>query len=211
MATSGPLPEPFQTLAPALDHYGYLAVGGVLFLENLGIPFPGETILIAAALYAGTGRLDIVAVGIIAMASSVAGSACGYWIGATGGRALLERYGRRVGLTAERLDRLEGFVNRRGFWLIVVGRYVDGLRQLSGLVAGFSEMTWRRFLIATTIGAALWVATFTLLGDLAGNHVATVSKYFAYFAALAAAGVVVTVIRHLIRRRRRPAASDAGS
>ena len=77
------LPGVFGSLEPTLHHYGYLAVFGLLFLENLGIPLPGETILIAAALYAAQGQLNIVLVGVIAVAGSVLGSCAGYAISRT--------------------------------------------------------------------------------------------------------------------------------
>jgi membrane protein DedA with SNARE-associated domain len=205
------LPQPFGALAPVLDHYGYFAVGGILFFENVGLPIPGETILVAAALYAGTGRLNVVAVGVVALVCSIAGSCLGYVIGSRGGRPLIARVGRRVRLTEERLTRLEDFVNRRGVPLIIVARFIDGLRQLSGLIAGFSEMTWRRFLVATSIGAALWVACFTTLGYVAGAHVATISRYFGYFAVLAIAALVVPLlVRHLRHRRARHREQPAG-
>jgi membrane protein DedA with SNARE-associated domain len=96
-------------LAPVLDHYGYLAVGGFITLEDFGIPVPGETILIAAAVYAGAGRLNIVAVGLVAVIAAVAGDNIGYAVGFFGGRALVLRFGKYVGLTSARLDKAEGF------------------------------------------------------------------------------------------------------
>ena len=70
-----PLPGLLAHLAPVLDHYGYLAVGGFITLEDFGVPVPGETILIAAAVYAGAGRLNIVAVGLVAIVAAVVGGA----------------------------------------------------------------------------------------------------------------------------------------
>src|SRR6516162_11781331 len=109
MAARPVLPGVLASVAPLLDHYGYLAVAGLLVLENLGLPVPGETVLIAGSLYAGAGQLNIVAVGVLAVAASVAGSCIGYAIGRFGGRALVERYGKYVLLTAERLDKAEAF------------------------------------------------------------------------------------------------------
>ncbi|HXP55300.1 MAG TPA: DedA family protein, partial [Streptosporangiaceae bacterium] len=86
--TAAALPGLLASVAPYLDRYGYAAVGGLLLLENFGLPVPGETVLIAAAVYAGTGRLDIVAVGVIAFAAAVAGDSIGWLIGQRGGRRL---------------------------------------------------------------------------------------------------------------------------
>jgi len=125
MAAQPVLPGVLASVAPLLDHYGYLAVAGLLVLENLGLPVPGETVLIAGSLYAGAGRLNIVAVGLLAVAASVVGSCIGYAIGRFGGRALVERYGRYVLLTGERLDKAEAFFDHRGGVIIVIARFIS--------------------------------------------------------------------------------------
>src|SRR5262249_7493325 len=109
-----PLPGFLASLAPRLDHYGYLALGGLIFVEDFGVPSPGETILIAASVYAGAGRLNIVAVGVIAVLAAVAGDNIGYAIGRFGGHALVLRYGKYVLITRERLDKAERFFGRYG-------------------------------------------------------------------------------------------------
>src|ERR1700761_4807866 len=93
MSSPSPLPGVLASLGPILDDYGYLAVAGLVFVEDFGIPVPGETVLIAASVYAGVGRMNIVAVGLIAVAAAVVGDNIGYLIGRTGGRALALRRG----------------------------------------------------------------------------------------------------------------------
>ncbi|HTW19714.1 MAG TPA: DedA family protein [Mycobacteriales bacterium] len=198
-----PLPGVFGSLEPTLKHYGYFAVGGVLLLENVGLPVPGETMLIAAALYAATGQLNIVLVGIIAVLASTAGSSIGYAIGVYGGRPLAERYGKYVLLTAERLDKTEEFFRRRGWAVVLLGRFVEGVRQAAGIIAGISDMSFPVFLLYTAIGAALWVATWSTVGELAGSHVTTISHYATYVAEGLGALVVVFIIRAVVRSRRR--------
>src|SRR5947209_5657589 len=100
-----PLPGLLASLAPVLTNYGYVAVGGFITLEDFGVPVPGETILIAAAVYAGAGRLNVVAVGVVAVLAAIIGDNIGYAIGHFGGRTLVLRYGKYVLLTAERLDK----------------------------------------------------------------------------------------------------------
>lgn len=85
------LPGFLATLAPLLDHWGYLAVGFLIFVEDFGVPAPGETVLIAASVYAGAGRLNIVAVGVVGFAAAVLGDNTGYAIGRFGGRTLVLR------------------------------------------------------------------------------------------------------------------------
>src|SRR5260221_13384049 len=95
------LPGFLNALAPLLDHWGYLAVGFLLFLEDFGVPAPGETVLIAASVYAGAGRLNIVAVGVIGFAAAVLGDNVGYAIGRFGGAAPGARVWRFVMVTVE--------------------------------------------------------------------------------------------------------------
>jgi membrane protein DedA with SNARE-associated domain len=198
-----PLPGVFHSLEPTLKHYGYFAVGGVLLLENIGLPLPGETMLIAASLYAATGRLNIVLVAVIAILASSAGSAIGYAIGVYGGRPLAEKYGKYVFLTAERLDKTEEFFARRGWAVVILGRFVEGVRQAAGVIAGISEMKFPRFLIFTVIGATLWVATWSTVGEVAGDHVTAISHYATYVAEGAAVLIVLLIVRAIVRSRRK--------
>jgi membrane protein DedA with SNARE-associated domain len=100
---SGPpphLPGFLDTLAGPLNHYGYWAVLLFVMIEDFGIPVPGETILIAASVYAGTGRLNVLVVGVIGFLAAVTGDNIGFAIGHYGGRALVLRWGRYVRITA---------------------------------------------------------------------------------------------------------------
>ena len=157
LASGSPLPGFLNSLAGPLNHYGLLAVLFFVLIEDFGIPVPGETIVIAASIYAGSGRLNVVAVGVIGFVAAVAGDNIGFAIGHFGGRALVLRWGRYVRLTEERLDKAEAFFERHGGWIITVARFIEVLRQVNGLVAGISGMRWRRFLVFNALGAALWV------------------------------------------------------
>lgn len=202
-----PLPGPLAHLAPLLGHYGYWAVGAVVFVEDFGVPAPGETILIAAGIYAGAGRLNIVTVTVIAFVAAVAGDNVGYLIGRWGGRALVHRWGRYVFLTAERFHRAELFFARHGGEIVTVARFVEGLRQANGIIAGTSGMRWLRFLVFNALGAALWVGLWATLAFLAGTHLTTlyeeISRYQLYL--LIALGVLAAVLfgRRLLQRRDR--------
>jgi membrane protein DedA with SNARE-associated domain len=196
------LPGVFNSLEPTLRHYGYLAVGGVLFLEDFGVPLPGETMLIAASLYAGTGALNIWLVGLVAVIGAVVGDNVGFAIGHFGGRRLIDRFGKYVLLTPKRLDKVEDFFRRHGSWVVVVARFVEGLRQANGLIAGTVEMPWLKFLAANVLGAVAWVAVWASLGYFAGDHVATISKYATYVAIGIAVLVIAVIARHLVAHRR---------
>ncbi len=197
-----PLPGVFNHFAGTLRHYGYFAVAVSLVVENMGIPLPGELVLVAAALYAATGQLTIVGVGVVAVLASIGGAAAGYAIGLYGGRPLAERYGKYVLITPDRLDRFERFFERRGWLVVIFGRFIDGVRQAAAIIAGISDMSFRRFMTLTTIGAVVWVAVWCTVGEVAGSHVTTISKYAGYVAAALGVGVVVVIAHHLLRSRR---------
>jgi len=202
-ATAKPLPGVFHHFEGTLEHWGYLAVAGFLFFEDFGIPVPGETMLIAASLYAGAGHLNVFVVGIVAFFAAVAGDNVGYVIGRFGGRELVERYGKFVLLTGERLERAEKFFDRYGGRIVVIARFVEGLRQLNGIIAGVAGMHWARFVLFNALGAAIWVAFWTTLGYIAGDPFGPVTRDFTYFAIGAGAIAAGFVIYHLMRRRRR--------
>ena len=204
--TAPPLPGFLNSLAGPLNHYGLWAVLLFVLIEDFGIPVPGETILIAASVYAGTGRLNVVAVAAVGFIAAVTGDNSGFAIGHFGGRALALRWGRYVFLTEERLDKAASFFDRHGAWIITVARFVEGLRQANGIVAGITGMRWLRFLVFNALGAALWVGTWVSIGYLAGSHISSIYSYitrYSYYALIVAGLVVVALIaRHLLRRRR---------
>ncbi|ROP55286.1 DedA family protein [Streptomyces sp. PanSC9] len=205
---SAPLPGPLAPLAPLLGHYGYWAVGAVVLVEDFGVPAPGETILLAAGVYAGAGRLSIVAVAVIAFTAAVVGDNIGYLIGRSGGRAFVHRWGRYVFLTPKRFAAAEAFFGRHGGKIVTVARFIEGLRQANGIIAGTTGMRWRRFLAFNALGAALWVGLWATLAYLVGDHITAVydeiQRYQLYVVAAFAALLAALVVRHLVRRRREP-------
>ncbi len=191
-----PLPGFLNALASPLQHYGIWVIGLLILLEDFGVPAPGETVLIAGAIYAGAGRLNVVAVGVVGFVAAVIGDNIGFAIGHFGGRALALRWGRYVFLTEERLNKAELFFHRHGGKVIVIARFVEGLRQANGIMAGIAGMHWRRFLAFNALGAALWVGTWVSLGYFAGQHIATIYHYitvYSYYALIAA--IVETLVK----------------
>jgi membrane protein DedA with SNARE-associated domain len=201
-----PLPGILASLAPVLNEYGYLAVGGFILLEDFGIPLPGETILIAAAVYAGSGRLSIFGVALVAVLAAIVGDNIGYAVGYFGGRTLVLRFGKYVHLTSERLNMAERFFDRYGGVVVAGARFVEGLRQANGIIAGTIRMHWLKFLAFNALGAVLWVGVWASIGYLAGGHITviynTITRYSLYF--LIGLGLVVAAltVRVVVRRRR---------
>jgi len=199
-----PLPGFLNALSSPLQHYGLWVIFLLIMLEDFGIPVPGETILIAGAIYAGAGRLNIVAVGIVGFIAAILGDNIGFAIGHFGGRALALRWGKYVFLTEERLDKAQGFFDRRGAIVITFARFVEGLRQANGIIAGIAGMHWLRFLVFNALGAALWVGTWVSLGYFAGDHIATIYHYitvYSYYVLIAVAVFVLAYVAWRLRRR----------
>lgn len=206
------LPGFLNSLAPYLKHYGYLSVAVIVTIESFGPPLPGETIIIAASIYAGAGSLNIWLVALVAFAAAVIGDNIGYLIGRKGGHALVERYGKYIGATPERYGKAEDFFKRHGSWIVIVARFIEGLRQLNGIIAGTAEMPWRKFAAAQALGAAIWVGTWTAVGYNAGSHITAIYEGFAKVGyGLVGVAVLAALVWWLRRRHRKRSTSKAGS
>jgi membrane protein DedA with SNARE-associated domain len=200
------LPSVLHSLEPTLNQFGYLAVVGLVLIEDFGVPVPGETVLILAAVYAGAGRLNILLVALFGFCGAVLGDNIGFAIGHFGGRPLIERYGRYIFLTPERIERATGFFDRHGGWIIIVARFIEGLRQANGIIAGMSGIHWARFLVFNVIGAALWVTVWTTVGYFSGSHIDTIyndaTRYTTYLAIALGALLLAYIARRVLRVRR---------
>ena len=158
------------TLEPWIYQYGVAAVFMILTLELLGIPLPGESLLIVAASLAGRGDISIVSLLLSAWAGAVLGDNIGYIVGRMLGRNLLLRYGEKIGLNTKRLRRMEAIFARYGSLTVGVARFFNVLRQLNGVVAGTLKMDWRKFLLFNALGGALWVSVWTMAGLYLSLH-----------------------------------------
>jgi membrane protein DedA with SNARE-associated domain len=190
-----------------LADYGYATVAGGLFLEHFGLPLPGETLLIGAAVLAARGDLDIGLLLACAWLAATLGNAVGFAIGRYGGHRLVLRYGGRVGITKARLGEVEAFFDRYGDFVLIGARFVVLLRQLSGIAAGTLEMRWGRFMLLNALGAALWVGWWGIVSYWLGERVFAFISGLAgieyALLAIAAAAALVWALRALRRRRAR--------
>jgi len=210
LASANPLPGFLNSLAGPLDHYGYGAIALLLLLENIGVPvIPGELAMIGGAIFAGTGRagLNVVVVGVVAVAAAIAGAEIGYLIGKFAGRELVLHYGRWVFIKPHHLDRAEAIVSRYGGIVVVIARYIVGLREANGIIAGVTQMRWLTFAWFNVLGACAWVATWVSVGYLAGDAIGTIYRNinrFGLYALLVLAVLLAGyIIRRVVRRRHR--------
>src|SRR6516225_6333435 len=207
-----PLPGFLAALAGPLEQYGLWAIFVLVLLEDFGIPVPGETVLIAGAVYAGSGRLNVVAVGIVGFVAAVLGDNIGYAIGRFGGHAVVLRWGKYVGMTAERLDKAQDFFNRHGGKIITIARFIEGLRQANGIIAGIIKMHWLKFVAFNALGAALWVGTWVTIGYFAGQHIATIYHYitqYSYYLLIVLAVAFVGYVVFRLRKREKSGRGEA--
>ena len=148
--------DAMQRFEPTFAHYGLLAVFVLVMVEGCGVPAPGVTVLVVGGLMAGRGEMGIVPLLLTGWVAAIVGMLLGYAIGHYGGRRLLGHFS----IEGERLARIEGFFDRNTIALMVVARFVEGLKQTAGLVAGTLSIGLPRFFIGTVVGATLWVAVF---------------------------------------------------
>ncbi|HET8701286.1 MAG TPA: DedA family protein [Nitrococcus sp.] len=149
-----------EFLIQHISDYGLLLLFLTIMIEDFGLPVPGETALIGAALLAARGDFPIALVALAGWLGAVVGDNIGYAIGRYGGRRLLVNKGSLVGITPQRVAKIENFFHRYGGAVVLLARFIEGLRQLNGLVAGAMLMPWQRFLIYNAIGAALWIGVW---------------------------------------------------
>src|SRR4051794_37011466 len=138
-------------------------------LESIGIPLPGETILIAAGVMVQQGHLDLGDAIVFGILGAVVGDQIGYWVGREGGRPFVLRWGRYVLITPECLEHAESFFERHGGKAVFLARFVAGLRVFGALVAGISRMRWRTFLFYNALGGASWATAAVLVGYFLGG------------------------------------------
>ncbi len=160
----------------ALTSYGYLAVFLFVGIESLGVPFPGETMLITAAVYAGaTHHLDIAGVIATAAAGAIIGDNIGFTIGWFGGYPLLRRYGRYIRLDEAKLKVGRYIFMRQGGKVVFFGRFVAVLRTYAAFLAGTNHMSWKRFLIFNGLGGLVWSGLYGTAAYLLGQQVEKLS------------------------------------
>lgn len=199
-------------LRDAVVHYGYWAVAAALLIENVGVPVPGETILLLASFLAYSQQeLQLGWIIVVATAVTAVGGSLGYALGHYGGRPLLDRYRRRFHVSSAAVDRGERLFERFGAPTIFVARFIFGLRLIVGPLAGVMRMSWRKFLVWNFFGAAAWVTVISSAGYLFGRHWHRVERYVKRFNFAVIALVLVVALVWWLRNRARNRNGHPGS
>lgn len=159
-----------ETIKPLIAQHGYLAVFCIVALESSGIPLPGETALVLAALFAGaTGLLDIKLVIALAAAGAIFGDNFGFWAGRRFGLPLLLRHGGKLGLTDDRIKLGQYLFDNHGAKIVFFGRFIAVLRIFAAFLAGVNRYGWAQFLFYNASGGVVWALIFGLGGFAFGD------------------------------------------
>jgi membrane protein DedA with SNARE-associated domain len=197
---------------------GYGILFGLILIESAGVPVPGETSLIAAGVLASQGHLSLPVVFAVAITAAIIGDNLGYLVGRRAGNWLLTRPGRWQEQRLQFLDEGEHFFARHGGKTVFLGRWLPVMRFTAALLAGVTEMPWRRFFVFNAMGGAGWVCTVGSAAYLLGSSASSLFEAIG-FAGLFA--VVLSVAGHIVWRRSqrgreprvrrtRPAANESG-
>jgi membrane-associated protein len=190
-----------------VQDFGYPLLVLAVMAESSGVPIPGETALIAAAVLASQGKLQIEFVIPLAAVGAIVGDNIGYQIGRHGGRWLLERPGRFQRQRLLALDNGEAFFERHGPKAVFLGRFVLGLRVWASWLAGATHMHWRSFFFWNALGGVCWATAIGLLayflGDAAGSAIST----FGIFGLVA---VLVAIVGGFVAHRRHRRRTEVG-
>jgi membrane protein DedA with SNARE-associated domain len=175
-----------QFIQHLIHEYGLLTVAAIVGLECIGVPLPGETALLAAAVYAGTKHdLNIVSVIVTAASAAIAGRMIGFAIGREYGYPMLLRYGSYVRMTEGRIKLGQYLFLRHGGKIVFVAQFVPVLRTFAGVFAGANMMPWRDFLVANGVGAIIWAVSYGYAAYALGRQFESVEGPLVIFFAIA--------------------------
>ncbi len=187
-----------------LDEYGYGAVGLVVGLEAMGLPLPGESMIIGSAIYSATShRLSIVWILVAAALGAILGDNLGYLIGRSVGYRVVVRYGRKVGLSEDRLTLGRYLFRRYGGLVVFFGRFVAVLRTFVALLAGANRMPWGRFLVWNALGGIAWTVGYGLAAFEAGEAIRRIEGPVGIAIASIAVPIVTAMILLLKKNEKR--------
>ena len=181
--------------------YGYAVVFVGVFLENTGLPVPGETALLAGAALSHFGRLTLPRVIVTATAAAILGDNLGFLIGRRAGRGIAERHGWRIGLTRERLILFDAFFARHGAKTVFIARFITGLRVFGAFLAGASELRWSTFLFYNATGAIVWSTVIGLVGYALGHSWEKLERVIGRTSLIGLAAVFVLIVLGVLRAR----------
>ncbi len=183
-----------EEITAVIDVTGYAGVGFFMMLESMIAPVPSEAVMPFAGFLISEGRMTAVGVVIASTVGSMVGSTLSYVIGWYGGLPLVRRFGKYLLLNEHHLVQTQQFFQRYGQRTIFISRFIPVVRHLISIPAGIGHMPYGRFLLYTTLGAALWNSFLTYIGFVLRTHWSTVKAYTEWLDVVVLAMLVVGVV-----------------
>ncbi|MFV8411901.1 DedA family protein [Vibrio owensii] len=163
-----------MAMKPLLEQYGYLALIVSIFLEGIGIPMPGQSLMIAASIISSEHVMNLSLVMIVSWLSCFFGNTCGYLIG-----YYFEGWLDKKGyISGPKMQKLQSTIQRYGPACLVVSRFVEGMKQFMPLACGIAKMPRKEFLLGNALATTIWVAVFSLLTNFAFEHLSVLSQFY---------------------------------
>lgn len=192
----------FTTVAAALiSKLGLAGIAVGVFLNGLSVPGLSEVLLPLSGVAVRQGKLNFVALFVVAMVAQLVGVSVAYAIARYGGVALVERYGKYVLISHSELEHAQGLFERRGTPMVIVGGCVPGVQGLVGYVAGLAQMNYLRFIVSVSVGKVIWVGGLIYLGTVMGDHLDLIDKVIKQVGVVILAGFILSVGYYLWRHR----------
>jgi membrane protein DedA with SNARE-associated domain len=186
-----------------VTQYGLILLFAAVAMESAGVPVPGETTLIAAAVLAKLGHFSLWSVIVVAATAAIVGDNIGYWLGREGGRRLLERWGPVKRYAERTLPPAERFFEKHGAKTIFFGRFIAILRVAAAWLAGISRMPWWKFFLWNAAGGIVWAVGVSLIAYAFGKTVADAISRYGLYAVLGLIPLaVLAYLAHRFMRRR---------
>lgn len=166
--------ELLMAMKPLLEQYGYLALIVSIFLEGIGIPMPGQSLMIAASIISSDHVMNLSLVMIVSWLSCFFGNTCGYLIG-----YYFEGWLDKKGyISGPKMQKLQSTIQKYGPACLVVSRFVEGMKQFMPLACGIAKMSRKEFLLGNALATTIWVAVFSLLTNFAFEHLSVLSQFY---------------------------------
>lgn len=191
-----------QLVLDWVAQYGALALFGLLMLGIFGLPVPDETLLTFAGVLVSRGKLPFLTTWLAGVLGGISGISCSYFLGRTTGLFVVHRYGKWLHLTEHQLERASAWLSHRGKWSLTFGYFIPGVRHLTGIVAGASELHYAIFATFAYLGAGIWASAFIVLGWYVGERWQTIVASLHRGVVVATALVVLSAGAYLLIRRR---------
>ena len=197
------MPSFAHHLSHLLQAYTYPVLLGLVMLESLGIPLPGEIALVTAAAYASLGHISIYVVIALAAIGAIVGGVLGYWIGIRGGLPLIAHYGGYIGVRRSHIAKAHEFFEKNGAKTILFGRFIAILRTWAAIIAGTACMSFPKFVTYNTLSSVIWAIVFGWLGYYFGHDLPLLETYISRVSLILLIALAIGIPAFIVWKRRR--------